>query len=177
MEVLGYKLDEKELDRVYKLFTDLSDKKKEIFDDDLRILMGDEAYKKNEHFNLEYFQVHLGSHAIPTAAIKLNVNGEVIQESATGDGPVAAVFNAIERALNKQFMIESYQVRSVTSGREALGEALLRIRSGEKSFNGRGVSTDVVEASARAFLMAINKKAAYDKENGGKEFEESLKTA
>jgi len=178
LEVLGYTPDENELDRIYKLFTDLSDKKKEIFDDDLRILMGDEVFKKNDHFNLEYFQVHLGSHAIPTATIKLNVDGESIQESATGDGPVAAVFNAIERALQSQFTIESYQVRSVTSGREALGEALLRIRSEEKSFNGRGVSTDVVEASAKAFLMAINKKTEYDKGNGNLAANEALtKTA
>lgn len=156
LEELGYTLDEKELDRVYGLFTELSDKKKEVYDDDLRILMGDETFKEGSHYKLEFLQVHLGTHAIPTAAIKLRVGDEIVQESATGDGPVAAVFNAIERVLKKEFTIENYQVRSVTSGREALGEAQLRLRIGDHSYNGRGVSTDIIEASAKAFLVAIN---------------------
>ena len=154
---LGYALQDKELEKVYRLFTDLADKKKEIFDDDLRILMGDRILKKEEKYTLEFLQVHLGTHAISTAAVRLNIKGkDVVEESATGDGPVAAVFNAIERAMGQKFAIESYQVRSVTSGRSALGEALLRLRVDEKSYNGRGVSTDIVEASAKAFLMAIN---------------------
>lgn len=156
LTALGYHLNEQELDHIYTLFTALSDKKKEVFDDDLRILMGDEVYVSKTGLNLEFLQVHLGTHAIPTATIKIKKGGEVVQESATGDGPVAAVFNAIERALNQSYSIESYQVRSVTSGREALGEALLRLRVGSVSYNGRGVSTDIVEASAKAFLMAIN---------------------
>ncbi len=144
------------MDRIYLRFTELSDKKKEVFDDDLRILMGDEGFKDNDRYQLESFQVHLGTHSIPTAAIKLKVDKEIIQESATGDGPVAAIFNAIERALKQEFAIESYHVRSVTSGRDALGEALLRLKVGECSYNGRGVSTDIVEASAKAFLGALN---------------------
>ena len=156
LEELGYTLDSKELDRIYKLFTELSDRKKEVFDDDLRTLMGDQAFKENDYYSLEDMQVHLGTHAIPTAAIKLKIGDEVIQESATGDGPVSAVFNAFERILNLEFVIENYQVRSVTSGREALGEALLRIKADNTFYNGRGVSTDIVEASARALLVALN---------------------
>lgn len=156
LEELGYTLEEKDLDKIYDKFTKLSDKKKEVFDDDLRVLMGDEGLKEDAHYQLESFQVNLGSHTIPTAAIKLKVGNEIIQESATGDGPVAAIFNAIERALKQEFAIESYQVRSVTSGREALGEALLRLKVGDHTYNGRGVSTDIVEASAKAFLVAIN---------------------
>ncbi len=154
---LGYSPDEQLLNELYERFTDLADKKKEVFDDDLRILMGDHNTEENKGLGLEFLQVHLGTHAIPTASIRLKTEKGVVEESATGDGPVAAVFNAIERALGQKFAIESYQVRSVTSGRGALGEALLRIRAGDRSFNGRGISTDVVEASARAFLMAINR--------------------
>ncbi|HGY54117.1 MAG TPA: 2-isopropylmalate synthase [Caldithrix abyssi] len=157
LEELGYRLSENELDRTYKLFTDLADKKKEVFDEDLRILMGDEVYKQNDHVMLEFLQVHLGTHAIPTATVKIKREAESVQESATGDGPVDAVFNAIDRALGSKFKIESYQLRSVTSGRQAMGEALLRIRNGEKSYNGRGVSTDIIEASAKAYLQAINR--------------------
>jgi len=156
LEDLGYTLDSSELDRIYDLFTKLSDKKKEVFDDDLRTLMGDEVFKDSDYYRLEDMQVHLGTNAIPTAAIKLKIGDEIIQESATGDGPVAAVFNAFERILNKEFVIENYQVRSVTSGREALGEALLRIKADDGTYNGRGVSTDIIEASAKAFIVAIN---------------------
>ncbi|MEJ2052728.1 MAG: 2-isopropylmalate synthase [Calditrichaceae bacterium] len=159
---LGYNLNEDELDKIYKLFTDLADKKKEVYDDDLRSLMGDEVYQKNQYYNLDYLQVHLGTHSIPTATIKLKIkNDEVVQESATGDGPVDAIFNAIDRVLNMKYQVETYQVRSVTSGRQALGEALLRIRANGKSFSGRGVSTDIVEASAKAYVNAINELKKY----------------
>jgi len=164
---LGYKFSEEELNSVYKLFTELADKKKEVFDDDLRILMGDEIFTVKETYHLEYLQVHLGTRAIPTATVEIKVDDKKIQESATGDGPVDAVFNAIDRALNTKYRIESYQVRSVTSGREALGEVILRIRNGSRSFNGRGVSTDIIEASAKAYLKAINALELYilDKKN------------
>ena len=86
----------------------------------------------------------------------MKVNEKIINESATGDGPVDAVFNAIDRALNARYKVESYQVRSVTEGRQAMGEALIRIRNGERYFIGRGVSTDVIEASAKAYIHASN---------------------
>lgn len=154
---LGYTLSDDELNDVYQNFTELADKKKEVFDDDLRILMGDEASKKREQLNLEYIQVYIGTHTIPTATVKIRINDEIKQESATGDGPVDAVINAIDRALDRNYRVESYQVRSVTAGREAMGEVLLRIRDGEKSYNGRGTSTDIIEASAKAYLKAINR--------------------
>jgi 2-isopropylmalate synthase len=101
-------------------------------------------------------QVHLGTRTIPTATVSLKINNNIIQESATGDGPVDAIFNSIDRALDTKYKIESYQVRSVTEGRQAMGEALVRIRIGAKTFTGRGVSTDIIEASAKAYLHAIN---------------------
>ncbi len=160
---LGYALSDDELDRIYKLFTDLADKKKEVYDEDLRSLMGDEVYQKNQYYHLDYLQVHLGTHAIPTATIKLRIDDQkAVQESATGDGPVDAIFNAIDRVLNMKYTVENYQLRSVTSGRQALGEAQLRIRANGKSFNGRGVSTDIVEASAKAYINAINELKLYN---------------
>jgi 2-isopropylmalate synthase len=153
---LGYKVTESDLDKLYTLFTELADKKKEIYDDDLRVLMGDELFVDASHLNLEQIQVHSGSHAIPTASIRLKVHEDIISESATGDGPVDAVFNSIDRALQTNYRVESYQVRSVTEGRQAMGEALVRIRNGERVYLGRGVSTDVIEASAKAYLNAIN---------------------
>jgi 2-isopropylmalate synthase len=164
LEQLGYKIKEEELQRVYDAFTELADKKKEVFDDDLRMLMGDEIQKRDETYELTYLQIHAGTSSIPNAVVRIKTSERVFEEAATGDGPVDAVFNAIERALNIKSELESYQVRSVTSGRQAMGEVLVRIRSGERSFTGRGISTDIIEASAKSYLSALNQKVLHLKE-------------
>lgn len=153
---LGYNPGEADLEKAYNAFLEIADKKKEVFDEDLRVLMGDEVYKEEEMCSLKYLHVSSGTGSIPTATIQIRCDEKIIQESSPGDGPVDAVFNAIERALNIKPTVESYNVRSVTSGRQALGEASVRIREGENSFSGRGTSTDVIEASAKAYLQAIN---------------------
>jgi 2-isopropylmalate synthase len=156
LDELGYHLSEQELQKSYEAFLVLADKKKEIFDDDLRVLMGDEIYIEQQLYELQYLHVNAGTDLIPTATVKIVSGTEIFQESSTGDGPVDATFNAIERALGFKPTVESYNVRSVTSGRQALGEAIIRIRKGENSFTGRGTSTDIIEASAKAYLQAIN---------------------
>lgn len=165
LEELGYHLQENELQKAYESFLIIADKKKEVFDDDLRVLMGDEIYKEIEKYELKYMHVNAGSQTIPTATVQIANDDNIIQESSVGDGPVDAVFNAIERALNIKPTVESYNVRSVTSGRQALGEAIVRIREGENSFNGRGTSTDIIEASAKAYLQAINHFLLYQNKN------------
>jgi len=161
LKELGYQISEEELQKIYDAFLELADKKKEVFDDDLRVLMGDEIYKVDEMYELEYMHVNAGTKTVPTATVRIKTGDNVIQESSTGDGPVDAVFNAIERALEIKPTVESYSVRSVTSGRQALGESIIRIRSGENSFTGRGTSTDIIEASAKAYLQAINQFIVY----------------
>jgi 2-isopropylmalate synthase len=156
---LGYTPAEEDIQHIYERFTDLADKKKEVFDDDLRALMGDEVLKKQDLYHLDYLHVYTGNSAIPTATVRLSINGDAVEESATGDGPVDAVFNAVDRATKSKRRVESYQVRSVTSGRQSQGEALLRLRVGEKVYHGRGVSTDIVEASAKSYVQAINNQA------------------
>jgi 2-isopropylmalate synthase len=164
LEKLGYSLEEEELNKIYESFTELADKKKEVFDDDLRVMMGDNVFQEDEFYELDYLHISSGSNSIPSAVVRIKAGEKIIEESSTGDGPVDAVFNAIERGLNISSEVESYQVRSVTSGRQALGEALIRIRSGEKSFNGRGVSTDIIEASAHAYLQALHRKKQFYEE-------------
>jgi 2-isopropylmalate synthase len=156
LEELGYKLNVEDLQKIYERFIEVADKKKEVYDDDLRTLMGDEIYQDKSRYVLDYLQVHLGTNAISTATVRIKRNGDTIQDSATGDGPVDAVFNAIDRSINKKYTIESYQIRSVTAGREALGEASIRVKHDKGTSFGRGVSTDVIEASAKAYLQAIN---------------------
>lgn len=156
LKTIGFDPSEDELNSIYERFLELADKKKEVFDDDLRLLMGQEVAQKDYRHHLDYLHVNIGTTTIPTATVRIKSDEKLVEESATGDGPVDACFNAIDRALNSKFHIESYQVRSVTVGRSAQGEAHLRLKNGESSFSGRGVSTDIVEASAKAYLQAIN---------------------
>jgi 2-isopropylmalate synthase len=177
LEELGYHISEDELKKAYDAFTKLADKKKEVFDDDLRLLMGDEVFKKQEHYEIHYMHVNAGTNSIPTATVLIKNHDKEYSDSATGDGPVDALFNAIDRALNFPAGVESYQVRSVTSGREAMGEVLVRIRYKEHSFTGRGISTDIIEASAKAYLNAINQQELYKAEQGNLEEESSVSNA
>ncbi|WP_456442245.1 2-isopropylmalate synthase [Caldithrix abyssi] len=156
LQELGYRLSEEKLDQVYKLFVKLADKKKEVYDEDLRSLMGEEVYSEKPAYLLDYLHVFLGTSAIPTATVRLKKDDRILEESATGDGPVDAVFNAIDRALHTHFEVTDYQVRSVTSGRDALGEVFVRIQNGLGEAHGRGHSTDIIEASGKAYLQAIN---------------------
>ncbi|MFV1977198.1 MAG: 2-isopropylmalate synthase, partial [Candidatus Scalindua sp.] len=164
LQELGHELTDKELQKVYELFTNLADKKKEVFDEDLRALMGDEIKKEQGYYELVYINVNSGTNSIPTATVTIKGDDTEYSDSATGDGSVDALFNAIDRALNIQPKIESYQVRSVTSGRKALGEVIVRIRQEQQSFNGRGVSTDVIEASGKAYIQAINQQEIFKAE-------------
>lgn len=159
---LGYKVSEKDLQSIYDQFVALADKKKEVFDDDLRVLMGDQVLDdKQGLYELDYIHVTMGTTSIPTATVKIKTGDDFVQESATGDGAVDASFNAIERALDITSKLESYNVRSVTSGRQAMGEVIVRIREHEHSFTGRGVSTDVIEASAKAYIQALNQRQVF----------------
>jgi len=115
LQELGYHLSEPELQKSYEAFLELADKKKEIFDDDLRVLMGDEIYKEQQIYELQYIHVMAGSDLIPTATVKIKSDRETFQESSTGDGPVDATFNAIERALGFKTTVESYNVRNFFS--------------------------------------------------------------
>lgn len=158
IEKLGYKLSEAEIEKVYQKFLVLADKKKEIFDDDLRTLINENThYNGNEFYELDYLQVTLGTNIIPVATVRIKKNTEFVQESAVGDGAVDAAFNAIERAIGlHEAKLESYSVRSITSGQEALGEVTVKIKKEGKVFNGRGFSTDIIEASAKALIQAMN---------------------
>nr|WP_319776180.1 2-isopropylmalate synthase [uncultured Sphaerochaeta sp.] len=157
LDELGYVLKEEDLNKAYDKFTALADKKKEVYDDDLRVLMGDEVFIEKEYYTFEQLNVLSGTMSIPTATVRIKTDdGILYEESSTGDGPVDALFNAIDRALDIKPIVENYHVRSVTSGRQALGEVNLRLRFNEKSFNGRGVSTDIIESSGKAYLQALN---------------------
>ena len=155
---LGYDVIKKNMDQIYSSFLELADKKKEIFDEDLRVLMGDKIIKKNEHYSLDYLRVNIGTNIIPTATIRIKVDDQLFEESATGDGPVAACFKAIKRAIKFTYdvRLHDYKVRSVTSGKAALGEVIIRLLINDTVYVSKGTSTDTIEASVKAYLDALN---------------------
>ena len=155
---LGYELSNKDMNKVYKRFLELADKKKEIFDDDLRILMGDRNIKKDNVFELDYLHVAIGTNTIPTATVRIKTSDSTVEESATGDGPVAASFKAIKRALKLDYDIKlhDYKVRSITSGKDAFGEVIIRLFINDTLYVSKGTSTDTIKASVKAYLDALN---------------------
>ncbi|MFW6124566.1 MAG: alpha-isopropylmalate synthase regulatory domain-containing protein, partial [Pirellulales bacterium] len=161
IEDLGFHLGDEQLRRVLDDFKRLADKKKEVYDADLVALVEDQIREAPEIWKLVSLHTSAGTGSIPTATLSMQRNGEdVIVDAATGDGPIDAVFKAIERITGKSARLSNYQVRSVTGGKDAQGEVVVAIAQNDRVFRGVAVSTDVIDASARAYLQAINKLAA-----------------
>jgi 2-isopropylmalate synthase len=156
---LGYDLPDQELQRAYERFIELADKKKEVSDLDIEALVRGELTAVEDLYTLEYLHVCSGMAAIPTATVRIVKEGSVVEEAACGDGPVDAAYRAIDRIiqLDSDAHLEEYSLRAVTGGKDALGEVSVRVTAGGKTYTGRGVSTDVIEASVRAYLNAMNK--------------------
>ncbi|MBP7053990.1 MAG: 2-isopropylmalate synthase [Phycisphaerae bacterium] len=157
---LGYKLTKDELEQAYQRFLVIADKKKEIFDADVAALVNDEIRVVEQTFALDYLHVASGTGTLPTASVKIRVKGETKIAVAFGDGPVDAAYEAIRQAMDLRPKLEEYSIRAITGGTEALGEATVRIRGNERAFIGRGVSTDIIEASAKAYVDAVNRMVA-----------------
>jgi 2-isopropylmalate synthase len=157
LKELGYTLSEEVIQKAFEKFKILADKKKEILDGDIEALVGENAYEIPEIFELDSFQISSGNKIISTSTVSLKRNNTVITEAATGDGPVDAAFNAMERAVGSEFNLEEYGIRAVTEGTDALGEVTVRVSKDGKIYVGRGVSTDIIEASVKAYLNSINR--------------------
>jgi len=140
--------------------------KKEVFDEDLAAIISDEIHVIEHVYELEYLHVASGTGTLPTASVKMKIKDEIKQAAACGDGPVDAAYEAIRQATGLSPKLENYSIRAVTGGKEALGEATVRITEDGRIFTGRGISTDIIEASAKAYVDAINRMVAA-KEKGG----------
>ncbi len=161
LEHLGFKLTDAESNAVFIRFKEIGDKKKFVYDDDLSALVDDSIGSVGETFSLDYIHVTSGSTTVPTATVKLRKGEAVLQDSSPGNGAVDAAMQAIDRLVDRHGMLASYQVEAVTQGRDSLGEVTVKIDFGDGQLvTGKGASTDVVEASARAYLNAINRSFA-----------------
>ncbi len=154
---LGYALAKEELDHVYERFLEIADKKKEVFDEDLIALVSGEAMDVKETYHLDYFHILSGNCLLPTATVRILKGDEHLQEAAVGDGPVDAAFKAIDKIAKTPVELVDYSLRAVTGGQDAMGNVVVRIKRDQQIYMGRGVSTDVIEASIRAYLHALNR--------------------
>ncbi|REJ75824.1 MAG: 2-isopropylmalate synthase [Planctomycetota bacterium] len=158
---LGYQLEEQTLQAVFEDFIALADKKKDVYDADIVALVENRSHHIPEDWKLTAFHVFGGTGTIPTATLELtHEDGRRIQDASTGDGPVDAVFRCLERITELTARLQEYNVHSVSGGKDALGEVSVEIEHGGRTYHGKGVSTDVIEASARAYLQALNKATA-----------------
>jgi len=161
---LGYKLTKQEIEHAYQRFLEIADKKKEVFDEDIAAIINEEIRLVEQIYQLQYLHVACGTGTLPTASVKIQIGDEVKQAAACGDGPVDAAYEAIKEATGLAPKLESYSIRAVTSGKEALGEATVKITENGRTFIGRGISTDIIEASAKAYVDAINRMVAAKKQ-------------
>lgn len=158
LKELGYEVDGDALNQVFARFKDLADAKKNVTDADLEALMADEFDKPQEIYRLEDIQVTCGTMGMPTATVKMiNPAGEAVIYAAVGTGPVDASYKAIDGIVQVPSVLVEYSVHSVTEGIDALGEVTVRIESNGKTFGGYGADNDVVVASAKAYLGAVNR--------------------
>jgi len=164
LKQLGFRLSEKDVDEIFARFKEIGDKKKFVYDDDLVSLVENRIAEVPPTWSLEYLGFSSGNRAIPTATVQLVRHGtkvgerEVRQEAGTGDGPVHAAIRAIDRIVGLSGQLVEYNLRAVSEGTDAMGEVTVKVRFDQgEPVVGRGASTDVVEASARAYLNAVNR--------------------
>ncbi|MFC2031799.1 2-isopropylmalate synthase [Chloroflexota bacterium] len=164
---LGYSLSEESFDRTFSAFKELADKKKEVTGKDIESLTAQELRTVSEVYHLDRIQVTCGDRGIPTAAVRLIApDGMVLADAALGTGPVDAVYKAINRLVGVPNVLTEFSVKSVTEGINAIGEVLIRIESEGITYTGRGADTDIIVASAKAYMNALNRLLATKKTAG-----------
>ncbi|MBD2019837.1 2-isopropylmalate synthase [Leptolyngbya sp. FACHB-36] len=155
---LGFDLSEQELNKAFVRFKELADKKKEVTDRDLEAIVNDEIQQAPELFRVELVQVSCGNNACPTATVTLRTpDGQELTDAATGTGPVDAVYKAINRVVNVPNQLIEFSVQSVTAGIDAIGEVTIRLRGRDQIFSGHAANTDIIVASAQAYVNALNR--------------------
>ena len=161
---LGYSLGDTELNRAFTAFKELADKKKNITDRDIESLVAEEQRTVSEEYHLDRLQVTCGDRGIPTAAVRLiGPDKQVLADAALGTGPVDAVCEAINRLVGVPNILTEFSVKSVTEGIDAIGEVLIRIESDGITYTGRGADTDIIVASGKAYMNALNRLLAAKK--------------
>jgi 2-isopropylmalate synthase len=158
LKQLGFSLDKDQLNKIYDHFVKLADKKKEIYPEDLEAIILDHLSFTEPRYRLDYLQTVSGSKSIPAAVIRLRKDDDsTVEEVAVGAGPIDAAYNAINKITGLSIGLEKYKINAVTQGRDALGEVQVEMAYQDRKITGRGTSTDIIEASVKAYLNGLNK--------------------
>lgn len=167
LEELGFRVDNQVLEAAFERFKELADRKKEVTDRDISALVEKKSLLVKEHYQLDSFQIQTGNSITSIAGVRLIHEGETFAEAAVGDGPIDAIFRAVDKIIGARdtlnCALESYGIRAVTEGKDALGEVTVRVRFGDKVYSGKGLSTDILESSILSYINAIN-RALTDRE-------------
>jgi 2-isopropylmalate synthase len=173
LQKLGYTLSQEDLDQAYQQFLAIADRKQEVFDEDLIAILHDEIHPGGEAYRLEYLHIYSGTSAIPTATVRVRCldragtgEAELREGASIGDGPVDAVCKALSAVTSTAARLANYEIHGVTSGTEALGEVTVQVEEAGLRVVGRGASTDIIEASARAYLDGLSKLTSLQKKVG-----------
>ena len=161
---LGYDLSEEDQVKVYEEFKKISGKKDQVSEKEIDAIIASAAMQVPSTYTIENFNISSSNVFSSSAHIRLRKNGEVVESVALGDGPVDASFLAIEQIVGRHYELDDFQIRSVTEGREAMGETIVRLRSTGKVYSGRGLSTDIIGSSISAYISALN-KIVYEEES------------
>ena len=157
LKKMGFNLGREEVDTVFKRFKELADIKKEIFDEDIEAIIAEDVFRKPDKYKLLYLSVVSGNAAIPTATVQMEINDEIVQEAYFGVGPIDATFATIKKITGAEYTLVKYLVHAITEGTDAQGVVTVQLRYGERIVSGRGSDPDVLVASAKAYINALNR--------------------
>ncbi len=156
LKELGFDIEGKELEKIFERFKKLADKKKEITDIDLIVITEEELMPLKPFYKLVYFHIVSGSSTIPSATVRIEKGNKIFEDASRGDGPVDALYKAIDRITGLKPVLKEYKINAITGGKDAQGEVAVTLEIGGIRTSGKGVSTDVIEASGKAYINAIN---------------------
>ncbi|MBN1778671.1 MAG: 2-isopropylmalate synthase, partial [Candidatus Buchananbacteria bacterium] len=168
LESLGFTLSDEELQAAFRRFKDLCDKKKKVYDEDLYAIVDDSVKAGQVIWELVHAQATSGTGVVPTGTVILCTGGCKVTDTGTGDGPVDAIFKSIERCVGVMTELKSYSLDSVTEGKDAQGRVIVILKQNGFTAKGVGVDTDIVVASAKAFVNALNTIAFQEARAGDK---------
>src|SRR6476469_7534140 len=157
LEELGYTLNETEINHAFERFKRLADHKKEIYEEDLEVIVSEELAKMADRITLKSFSVKSGTDQVPTATVELEIEGKAISQTGTGDGPVDTVYRKIAANTQTKSKLLMYVVKAITGGTDAQGEVSVRVQEDGRTVTGHGADTDIIVASAQAYLNGLNK--------------------
>ena len=166
LEELGYHLTDQDLNHAFERFKRLADQKKEVYEEDLEAILSEELAKIPERVELRSLSIESGTDRVPTATIELLVDGHIVKQTGTGDGPVDAAYRTLAAMTQTKSRLLTYAVKAITGGTDAQGEVSVRLEENGRTVTGHGADTDIIVASARAYLNALNKLAYWASKHG-----------